>query len=1271
MAIDNNFPGGRPLREDELTITFPESTDTVSADEIEGGKKDENFYPLEDYNVRSEYNLLSEVIDDEVEVTQRIAKDVIGKFKEIYGEEKFPHSYEDIKTLNNIPQEFSNLISNEQGGENRSPFTDEQIISSFTGVQDLTTLQQISSSIGRKGVPAYVSAKAAIEAAKYAFNAPLPPQGKVIAGGTAGAVTFLGSLLGLEELTDAVFGERAKIVPSDYANEMFADVFFESITAGIPIQKSLAAINPTATGLSGFFRDSAKLSGGFAEGSLSGGAAAGAYAAETFDPGDLTTSFASQIVGGTLSPVGILSKTIMGVKNTGSSVISSVTNRAQNQQNVNEQQAVNVLYKMFDDFNEDPKVALQSLIDEGSQSTLPSVQANSPTLKALTASLSEKSKSFAKNMEKASQDDFDALSGVLHRLITEGMEGGRLPAEGGSQLNPWALASQAQIEYNKELFLNFISSNQKAIDDIYDRIESSGGDRTESSQIAVKLLRDSFDDIRAAVNDSYDLIPDDLTYVDESHEILKKFLIAKKDFYDPILEPPSLKIEKWAKEKYFKNGNDLIKEKSLELEARNVSKTLTSAGKPVEKGQKSAFTEAFDEWEKTAGKQINSDGEVIDVPLNKVNFNFFSEGSNNTAWQFYTKPISVKNVLKFRTRLTTESRKFAFEKEATQAKVSDELADGVLESIARNLEKYENAASELQLTPGIEAIRTAHRLTVAQHDIFSRSVAQGAVSRERSGAKSVSPELLLEQWYRGSRDKRLVEYKEFETAVQGLYKGPDGAPRFAGKLGEPAADTRLLGFTGEVGRFLNNLATEVFDEIDGVRVLNQNKLNKFLKDNKGLFDTVPSLASLRKDLMDAGTATNLFRTFRSPDFDFSDFKNPAALRRIILNPDGEFSSQMVKQAKQHLWVHAAKVADPRKLMQQVFGSNNPGEELRKLSTWTTKNLSSKEKDGFRDYVLDHIFLPLRTKSGTTNAFDQIENLERSLFKPINGTSGQPSVFSVLKTEGIIDASFEKRMSLLLEELKEVSAIRSGKNLSIEEIDALQQAGESLEDLLQRKIIRAVGASGSKKAGSYVGIGGTLQLPQAGADILEKILSGVPSTAVEDILKQISLPEGEEMLKLLLRKTPTPESQRNLSKKDRAKKIAQQAKQQLKDMKVLTKFFNTIFPTTAVISGTQRSIRDYQDKVFEDREAVQQRQRINKEQYQEKLRKNIENNQQKVKNPLASNTQPNPASSLAQRPPFQGQPAQPQQRSQFANMFPNDITSNIINSRNRGGIGSLV
>ena len=79
MAIDNNFPGGRPLREDELTITFPESTDTVSADEIEGGKEDENFYPLEDYNVRSEYNLLSEVIDDEVEVTQRIAKDVIGK----------------------------------------------------------------------------------------------------------------------------------------------------------------------------------------------------------------------------------------------------------------------------------------------------------------------------------------------------------------------------------------------------------------------------------------------------------------------------------------------------------------------------------------------------------------------------------------------------------------------------------------------------------------------------------------------------------------------------------------------------------------------------------------------------------------------------------------------------------------------------------------------------------------------------------------------------------------------------------------------------------------------------------------------------------------------------------------------------------------------------------------------------------------------------------------------------------------------------------------
>jgi len=1240
-----------------------EETNTEPKNEIE-----ENlFFPLSDYDVRAEYNLLSEVIPDEVEVTQRIARDVIGKYKQIYGEDNFPHSYEDIKNLNNIPQEFSNLVPNEQGQENRIPFTDEQIISAFTGVEDITALEQIISSAGRKGAPTLASMKAGIEAAKYAFNLPLLPQAKVIAGGAAGATTFLGSLLGLEALTDATFGERSKIVPSDYANQQFFDIAFESLAGGIPLQKSLAKIDPSAEGIRKFLRESANLSGPTTEISLALGAGAGAFAAETFDPGDLTTSITSQVAGGTFSPFGIISKTITGVKNTGVGAISKFTNRAQNQQNLEEQQTVDVLFKMFDDFNEDPKIALQNLSKEGSESALPSVQANSPTLKALIESLSLKDPAFAKNMQNASQEDFDALSGVLHRLITEGMEGGRLPVEGGSQLNPWALASQSRIEFNKDLFLTFIESNQKKIDDIFQRIEGAGGSRIEASEQAVKVLRQSFDDIREAVNDSYDLIPDDLTYIDDSNELLKKLLIAKDKFYDPILEPPSDRIAAWVRKKYFKNSDDLIKEKTLELESKKVSKTLTSEGKPIEKGQKSAFTEALEDWFETAGKQINSDGEVIDVPLNKVNFDFFSEGSNNTAWQFYTKPLSVKDVLKFRSRLTTESRKFQFEKEGVQAKVSDELADGVLESIARNLEGYENAGSELQDVPAIQAIRNAYELTVAQHDMFSRSAAQGVVSRERSGASSVAPELFLEQWYRGSKDKRLVEYRELENAVQGLYRLPDGSPRFAGKEGQPAADSRLLGFTGEIGRFLNNLATEVFEEVDGVRVLNQNKLNKFLRDNEALFNEVPSLSSLRNDLMNANKATNLFRSFESPDFNFSDFKSPAALRRVILNPDGEFSQQMVKQAKQHLWVHAAKQSNPTKLMQQVFGSKNPAEELRRIAQWTTKNLSENEIEGFRDYVLDHIFIPLRTKGGTKNAFDQIENLEKDLFGPINSMSGQPSVFSVLKTEGIIDAAFEKRMGLLLEELKEVSAIRSRKNLSVEEIKALEEGGESLEDLLQRKIIRVVGASTGRELGSYVGMRGTLQLPQAGADILEKILSGVPSTAVEDILKQISLPEGTEVLKILLRKTPTPESLRNLSPKDRAKNLANLAKQQLKDAKVLTKFLQTIFPTTAAVTGTQRAIREYEKQSFENLEEQEQKQRQNQQQYRQELQKNLEREQMNLKNPLGSNlpTTPNPASALSQAP------ASPQQRVQYADVFPNDITSNIIRSRNRGGIGSLV
>jgi len=106
-------------------------------------------------------------------------------------------------------------------------------------------------------------------------------------------------------------------------------------------------------------------------------------------------------------------------------------------------------------------------------------------------------------------------------------------------------------------------------------------------------------------------------------------------------------------------------------------------------------------------------------------------------------------------------------------------------------------------------------------------------------------------------------------------------------------------------------------------------------------------------------------------------------------------------------------------------------------------------------------------------------------------------------------------------------------------------------------------------------------------------------------------------------------------------------------------------------GERESIRSMQGldsgKSYED--YFQEETEKNRQRAREKLEKARENYR---KNPLlSSSTQPNPASSLSQVSPFQNAPASPQQRVQYADVFPNDITSNIIRSRSRGGIGSLV
>ena len=1160
--------------------------------------------------------------------------------------------------------------------------TNEEIIEALTGAADRSTLGQAAESVGRRGVPALAGGKAAVAATKLFYNATplLPPKFRIAGAALSGIGGFLAGYSGTDYLTQALFGERKEVALDDRPRQKLFDVAFESVLGGTPITKGIKEIPKGLGSFTEFFRKGSQLEGLPTEIAYGAGAGSGSYLSEKLFPGKTGAALGFELSGsvaGGLLPTGLAVRAATGAAGLLDNMVQKAKTGASSAEEARMNSAANFLFESFEKMGETPEVILKNLTETGRNSTIPAVKANSETLKSLVEYLSKSNPDFAKMMDAAALDDLDNINrGVLHTLYsgwTENM------SKGG--INPWAVASEVKIDQARNVFKAHVDSYAKKVDEVYQRIlAQSGSDaaRREASKKASELFHQSFRDIAAAVERSYDKIPKGLEVNDADEGYLLSALYKAKDQLNSTLRPIDDKFNTWVSDNYFYSKKELLENKKRELIESGLNKKGTSfftikdadgkvlgnsdtlskeaidelakktKGSKVTEVQSNPLQEALDEWASTAGV-IVEDGKEVRVPLDdpRFNLNFFDKESDGVNFSEYIKPMSVKEMLDFRSTLLEESARAGREGYLTHKNAYRELGEGafgVLESLKNDIlveQNNGNVSNDVW-----DSVLEAYEMTTARHDLFSRSYLANVLNKTSARGAVIPPELLLESGLTGTRsvDQTFLNYRDmvdgldllnFRTKKLGLeIEGLDPA----------AVESRLDDFNSAVSVFMNNLAQSVTKEVDGQLLVDQPKLNRFLEDNKEILQQNPQLATLFSDLTDLQKATSLFRTFDLGELG-GEFLSRSSIARILSEPDEVFNAIVKSQARKQLWILSAGKASPVDFIQGVLRSDNPEKALEDVVKWTA-TLGKDEQDGFRDLIFDAVLGDLRNNINK-NPEQLIAKVRKDLFGPLSGQTNQSSLFTILARNGIIDKQFTVRMKAILGELEDLSKIAGRKNVGLGEEEAVK---ENIFGFLKRKAARLLGAIPGRSLGT-----GTLQAPEATASFAEKMLAGVPDVAFQDVLIQLSLPGGEDMLELLLRKTPT-------EKKLNPKELAKQAKQAIKDGNIVREFFTRFSPVskTAVVGSSARAAVGYQEDLEK-----------NKERYraiQERARNEIEERkQQRQAVPMGSNlpTTPNPASALSQAP------ASPQQRVQYADVFPNDITSNIIRSRNRGGIGSLV
>ena len=625
------------------------------------------------------------------------------------------------------------------------------------------------------------------------------------------------------------------------------------------------------------------------------------------------------------------------------------------------------------------------------------------------------------------------------------------------------------------------------------------------------------------------------------------------------------------------------------------------------------------------------------------------------------KRTTLRELMNFRSEMLNSVR-------STQAgevvnynarRIYGELADAALDDMGANvnIDPISGAViDEAQdVGPNVKQLIKAYTFSRSLNDSFSRSFGGTLGHVKGTGQYKVPPELALDEMFKGSSNAVAIKYNELQEALSLLETASKGIDETAEGFSVPnieslikAEDLRKAGVNDALDMFLRQafrdeavvvtpIPNPATGETSNRVIVDEKKWGKFLEDHKEIL-SLDILSTLRDDLTDLPRRDQLVSAYYNnhPDFpDSVDFalKGPGETPTAV----GDFWANMQKEA---VWAKLLGNENPTKVVANIFRKDNKNfsAQYKELVRLAKGHPNTEAREAFRDSIIKYAFEEARTPDGYS-----LKKIHKVLFEPEHNGHRMPPLLEALVDDEIVGTTFNKKLDDIITQMAK--------------LERLADQGEDVSKILENDsplfvfAARVIGAAAGRTAAAKTGMGGTVQIPGAAATFAKAYLNDMPSVLIQDILIKASTPgkDGAELLEALLKKGRT-EQDKTAAAQTIGNAIA----------------YSLGAPVTAmvrrpVLGYEAYTAEDVEQPFPEDAPTPQSRGPV------APVREYIPRVGRALipgRAPAASAPAPQPtAPAPAPQPTAQG--TTPENRQRFAQMFPGDITSGLINQ----GIGS--
>jgi len=587
------------------------------------------------------------------------------------------------------------------------------------------------------------------------------------------------------------------------------------------------------------------------------------------------------------------------------------------------------------------------------------------------------------------------------------------------------------------------------------------------------------------------------------------------------------------------------------------------------------------------------------------------------------EPPTYQQMVNYRSFLLSEARKAASGENPgmADARVYGVLADSIRQDLS-DLENLQSLNPEISAND-IAAADTARAFSKVFNDTFRRAFPNKALQNKATGADFVQPELLYRQIFQGQDDETMLRMREIDDAVRFLVNDatPGGLQKDQDALDAVLSRTGALEYNFDlVMRALADNPSVINPETGEV---NTRAVAAFVKRNEGTLERLPQLKA--------------------------DLENSAATQVLLQQARSE-----AKEAERATAFGTAKLFEqltgelPVSAIQNVLRSDAPEQGMKNLVTRLREGARRSEAgdapEGMPKITLDAVDSELRdavfeaarqfsqSDKDSITGIPDFAKLQTFFLSPRGKV---PPLIKTLVDAGIFTDAERVRLRKLL-----VAGEGAQKRISDPAFDILEDV-ETGTDVLTQLLVRISGS----KIGSMVGdlmpgrsSQGLIEA-QAGSQAAMRLLNALPVTTVNSVLE--SAIKDPEYLDLLLDKNLLSPTGSKLS-----------ASKRLLGVRKLNAYLKNAI---GVNIGAM---------IAEDQPTTSEMLRV--EEFRQQGSPFRAPEPEPVAPPQAAAPIAAPPPAPQPAPPPQGG-ANPQQRQQFAALFPNDPISGLIQQQ---GIGSL-